>query len=303
MLQNLVLRFLVLISAAGLLVSCQQGPPLQVPRREEKTGGAQKDLPRETFFYQISKGEKTSYLLGTMHYGISLDEVSAQIRPLLRKTRTHIYEVLYSAKEAQYFSAIPIDPLNLYRSGLYETARAQGRKALARSTAKAVAKLGVPPQITQAMSDADCDLVYYRKFLFSGKSMDLEAQRLTRKFRRRIVVLDTVPLREQAKVIDEDNGLDFSCSIKEKILKRPKALKEMDVYLEQARDDYQQGNTKAFVNATQGVKYRTAAWLKQIRKELEQGSVFISVGADHLHGPGGLLEALEGTGYSLKPLQ
>lgn len=248
------------------------------------------------YLYEVSKGGRTSYLLGTIHLGVSLDELPAHVTTLIDRVDSLVVEVVLPQPQAE----------KMLRPNSIENAAVNERLMNPRSSpfsALEQRKLlchGIPAAVVENMSDDDCRTVIFAPLLFP-KLTFLDVEIMLRAHRRGIplVALDTDKILADAKRLHPSESDLGACSVKRDLLAHdPAVFRQMSVDL---TADYREG-TKDFDGDAQ-VDYRNRAWMPEVVRQMSSRSVFMAVGAAHLSGHDGVIKLLEGQGFQVRRIR
>lgn len=256
------------------------------------------------YLYEIRKDGKVSWLFGTMHVGISYNEVRASLQPRIERSRV------------AYFELVDLDRVNLWLTNPVEailtstdTGFAPGRTLTSKEKQRLVEIYKIPSSIANTLTNNSCGALN-EAFVIHEPRLDhqiiAEAGRSGKVLRN----LDTDELREQAQQLNEYNRerlkpRKVSCDIAAMYLTGRTLQDEMrDFKLDVAA--YRAGplpSPKDFPPYPTGTSLRNHAWLQTLKSELDQGDVFIAVGVAHLYGEFGMLKMLANQGFEVERIR
>ncbi len=248
------------------------------------------------YLYEVTKGGRTSYLLGTIHLGVSLQELPAYVTTLIDRADTVIAEIVLPQQRAM---------LLLQENSIEKAAIEQSLQYRQTSPFSLVeqAKLrchGIPAAVVEAMGDDDCRKVIFAPLLFPRLSF-LDVEISLRAYRNGTpqVAVDTEVILADAKRLHPTQDDQYSCSIKRDLLwQDPTVFRKMSVDL---TVDYREG-TKEFDGDAQ-VDYRNRAWMPSVIQQMSSRSAFMAVGVAHLYGASGVIRLLESHGFRVRRVQ
>ena len=249
------------------------------------------------FLWRVERGDAVSHIFGTVHVGITLDELPAVVRERLDASHSLIVEA-----DTEELS----DPLVLMRLML------PPGESLHRMLGKEywhvlVKHLGqffptpildrLPPWMVQIMLSVDNPTA-------GGDSLDTQIVNRARAQKKRLLYLESAAL--QMDLLDRLIGVK---ELRETLDDVPGARKSLRVLLRA----YRRGNLPALAGLTLDPQEmakdperfelmlfgRNRAWMDMLTRELQGGGVFVAVGAAHYVGEDGLLELLRRAGFRI----
>ena len=264
---------------------------------------------QQPFLYRVDAGPQPSFLLGTIHVGVSMDAaLPAQHLGDLDGARVVLVEIdpsELSARTMMEAAALPSGELDDFFAARdwFELANeldpvipAQQLKrlrpwfAMSMLVNKRVADMhdGAPPQ---AM---DLTLIEYaRERGLPIRPLETPAQQLA--------AMNAIPNEDMAETVTE-MVQDPEGSQRE-LTNMLDAYFDGDVLrLEQLIFDPQDVAEHPAVYE-QLFTRRNAAWLPVLKEELDEGGAFVAVGLGHLIGEGGLIATLRSEGYAIERLR
>ncbi len=256
----------------------------------------------------VSKGEKRSYLMGTMHVGFGFDEV------LTPEARTYFEGAGAVMMEADVTHA---DPQQMMQAALLAPGQSLQAMMGEPSWAKLVARVGhtIPPPVLDKlkpwMPAVMLGLDDMQRALHAVRPdaadhvMDVELMESAQKAGKKLLFLETVA--EQLAVFTAIPEAEQLAELKRSLSEENQALgREMiEAY---ARGDEAALTASLFdaeqMQAAPGfydavLFQRNARWLPVIERQLRAGRVFVAVGAAHLFGERGILAELKQRGYTV----
>ena len=253
------------------------------------------------FAVQSPSGKVTSYLFGTFHFGIGVNELP----DYLRKAQ--------DATQVQFAEDNMIEIADLFR-----LARTQPHEALERLREKfhapkqqvtftpqeidQLVSLGIPRDFAMEMQDENCTYLFYRNVFFKEPFHSLEAELETRAIAagKQVIELDSEALSNEAYKSEAQS----TCRVRN-YLKDPASLVATDKQFNDFRDWYRNLTPELALqlpdDTDDTVTVRTEAWVKTLVPVMQARPAFISVGLDHLVGPKGLIKLLEAKGFVVTP--
>lgn len=248
---------------------------------------------RQPFFYMVSIEGKTSFVLGTQHIGIDLNELPHGIIRKLALSRLLMTEIVYTPIEldrwfSDYVTAILNETKKYKQTG--EPLSSEEKSLL-------IKNWKVPQQLVDIARSTSCGI--YGALAFpTPHQMDFQIQRLAYGHGLKMRSLDTYEGRTAADEADSKAG--ESCDIREDIkhVSRQQILKS----LLDMNNTYRAGDESSFKDHSPGIRIRNLSWMDTLMSELAVGSVFVEVGVDHLFGPFGILALLQAKGAIIKRL-
>ncbi len=270
----------------------------QTPRLILQDGGSCQMVPKakpfqvkRTFLYRISKSGVVSHLLGTIHIGISVEELSPQVRTIFDGARVHVAEWAWPLEELDLFFSNPVE-----RFRKMATNNPSPEK-LSVSEAEKTICFGVPSEISSLIANDDCNFVAAAPYLFyQPKSMDLQLLRYALQSQRPIVQLDTQYILNLTERLFEQDD----CRVNRDLF----ALTPQQTFssFEQFLNEYANGEEKDMLDDDAGVAFRNDTWRDKLQAEVGQGNAFIAVGVAHLFGEHGVITYLQSLGYEVTRL-
>jgi uncharacterized protein len=291
--------------AAGQDAIAQQIAREQQPLRKK----ARDAKVRAPFFWEVSKGGKTSWLLGTVHVGVSSGALPIAIRSHLADARAVAMEVDMEATRKEWAELAeetsgeeneepPLDR-QLTPEAWYVLCydlKPISPALLRRMSPSAAHAFYIEMRTTFLTAEPDCmDCDIYQDSLRAKKQMiyleklsdmlDVILDARWEKDRMTAAQLDKFLTGDPLKRVKEEIASQFELTLSYKSGNITSLEKAMMV-------------EKGFYDTF--IKRRNTAWLPKLEKEFSEGGVFVAVGAGHMVGPNGLLKLLKERGYQLK---
>jgi hypothetical protein len=254
--------------------------------------------------YSVSKpGSPQSYLFGSYHYGLSADQLPSWALAAHDKAQIHAYE-MPSKNEAEARVAageiklIYQDPAGFAKS-LDASKGPNSPQVMAR-----LITLGVPQELAQWVREEKvvgawdaCSYVVFGELFRSGHILDFEMELRSHVLKKKILSLDSTKLRtEAAEDATKKGEPEAPCEITEFSIYSGLWVRQ---YVIKMLEDYIKGDEeKDEVDA--GVVFRNRAWVRQLLPHMRENSVFVTAGAAHLYGEGGLIDLLREQGYTVE---
>lgn len=245
---------------------------------------------------QGPKATGESYLLGTVHIGVSAKEMPRQVWEALRRSKTIVSEAdISQAKGA-----------NLQKYTYYTPPQTL-TKALGKEKAQTIATaLGSTLEAVQNMRPWFASSLLVLKLEANTSAMlDKELQSAAKSMNKQSLYLET--LEEQLQML---SGLD------DKMMSE--SLYAIASDMAKARADYalmtkyyRAGDTKSLQSFMQKemakiagmetvlLQKRNANWIPKLASQFAKGPTFVAVGAAHLLGPGSVIDLLRDQGYKI----
>lgn len=252
-------------------------------------------------FYIVTKNGKTSYILGTVHFGFSLQDLPKIVQNSLNKSSTLIVES-YESKET--IDAILNGLPDVEDIGITSTEDSNALNAKEKNIL--VQAWGISPKHLNIFKrDSGCSWLLYYDFFVNHKILDYQIIQTAYNQNKRIIGLDTQELIASAE--DESHSQDQSeeCSVGNII--NTYATRALVQHL---KHQLFANGISNYDNGLEGnessdplVYVRNQAWLPTLTKELSKGSVFIAVGYGHLYKEKGLLSLLKAQGFTIKKVK
>lgn len=254
-------------------------------------------------------GTPVSYLFGTFHYGIGLDDMPKKFIGVLNATQVHMYEMDVS-KEFSLFQRFKTDP----DRAIPESLRMAGFDPdapgdFSDAEVSQLASLGIPEKVAKKMKDWQCNLFIARKVFFQAQtihSLDAELQLRTIQTKKQLVELESQADRDASRKKATEQGYDHSCSIRA-YLQNPAQIKAVDDSFASFIQQYKNLTPAAALTLPDDddpdVAIRNQVWMTKLPTIMSQNSSFVAVGFAHLPGRMGLIQLLKNRGYTIRPLQ
>jgi hypothetical protein len=251
---------------------------------------ASADSITRPFLYRITIDGKTSYLLGTVHFGVDLKELPESVVKTFDTSRVLVTEVVDTEKQLNdwlydYVTAILEESSKYHHHG--EPLTKEQRNIL-------VTKWKLPTALANIATSQSCGAVEALN-LPTVHQMDIQAQLRAYSLKIPLVPLDTVELRERAEAAEGDCDLRYYL--------QEKSREELLQAFAEQMQLYRAGDESSFWDDSPDIKLRNEAWMPQLLVEIKKGRAFIDVGVGHLFGPNGLVPLLEKAGARVERVQ
>lgn len=258
------------------------------------------------FIYRVERGERPSYLFGTVHVGVSLDAaLPAQYLEVIDQSRVVIVEIDPTAVRAEEFA----QAARLRRGSLAEAFRASTWHSLTDElqrgfpidhlrtvrpwfamialTQKRAADIFGEGRLPEAM-----DLTLVRYVQDRGVALrPLETPS------EQMAALGAIPDDQMVRIISE--MVEQPTRFREELLALVEAYRlGIEVQIEDKIFDPEQRRLAPEMHEHLFTR-RNAAWLPVLKEELDQGGAFVAVGLGHWLGEQGLLAMLRAEGYTI----
>lgn len=244
--------------------------------------------------YKISSASSESYVLGTMHMGIGINEFKTDITSLVKKSRVILPEIEMTIEQLKDYKTDP------YKS-LFETSPLPPQDNSDKGTVAKLIDLGFPGYIAKRLPDNACMSLQMLLMAKPGQpSLDFQVLEIGYQYSLKVIALDTMELRQKAR--KESDTAVGACSLRQILssYSKEQILKSLDASLAESIAFYKSGAIeKEEVLNDPIVKTRNLAWISTIENEVEKGNAFISVGYAHLGGKSGILQLLVDRGFQI----
>lgn len=250
----------------------------------------QAELP---YFYTVRKDGAKSYLLGTVHSGISPSKLSPAV-PRCLKQATQVFAEISNKQD--------LDPKEDPNSFAY-LAHRQKPISLSQWDKVRLLTLGLPLHYVWPRSEFTCAEIWlhYREFWRLPK-MDMELLELSKKWGKPVGELDSRELRNEAARLDGmDESLfspmslnckaDFMIALHRSFSLHPTVVSQ-----------YLKGQLEVpdFESTSPGMILRNREWMKTLVPAMTEGGAFVLVGYAHLVGREGLIRHLREAGFEVE---
>ncbi|MGZ3724054.1 MAG: TraB/GumN family protein, partial [Bdellovibrionales bacterium] len=243
------------------------------------------------YFFRVTGGQGTSYLMGTTHAGIQLSEYPIDVAKMISAAKTLMVEKSISYKVILKWET---DFDGLIEESMRE--RKAPEHPLDAVTLEAYIRYGIPRIIAEKTSDDDCLALWvlYEIEMAKPLPLDFQVQKVALESGVKVLALDTDELRTQSLS-------DRKCSLRETFARTSP---------EKLRDENKQDIEKSLEESRKGIEptgnferpiltVRNQAWIGTIENQIHANASFVAVGADHLYGPQGLIEMLRARGFTV----
>lgn len=250
------------------------------------------------YLYAITKDGKTSYILGTFHMGISLNEFPPAVLNLISAMPQFAGERAWTLEQAKLQLDAKTDYLNLIDK-LKGRALTE-KQLLTSSQKKKLLGFGLPAEFINVISPVDplCGVISNFHHLFDPekRSMDFQLVVEARTKGRPIYELETQELRDEAMKQVSEN----TCTVRDLISGEAKPAEVQLQNVEEYYQKYREGRLEVREQETKSVTLRNQMWVPRIESLHSQAPTLFFVGADHLTQRGNVLEMLKQKGFEVK---
>lgn len=251
------------------------------------------------YIYEVSKDGRTSYLFGTFHIGIGVEQLPSWVTRLHRNAELHAYELkaydfaIY--KEMVNFRTKPEDVIKKYVKNKETKANFSEEEILK------LEKLGIPRRASEQMDAKVCANFYFRDLWFKQphNTLDGELMIYSQKFNRPVLELEDEALREEAEKLVEPSSCDVRDYLSEE------GVKAIDAVALENINSYLQGEDvpeSEFESGYEDVFYRNQKWMPKLEHAFATKRTFVTVGMFHLYGSEGLINLLRAKDYEVRRL-
>lgn len=247
------------------------------------------------YLYEVKKGSRVSWMLGTQHLGIDISELIHFIEPRLKASRRSYSEVLVSNERIELWAT---DPASAVLTSS-EVDFSQGRPLSNRMKELLKSNFDIPDKLLRKLTSESCFAVaLFDHHRASPRTLDYQILQLAEKLEIPRSELDSDELRAKAKEADRQGRLArlWNCDMESRATRKSTARE----FVKFISEEYRLGRAKPGIELPmEGVALRNRAWVETLVPELEIGSIFVSVGLGHMHGPNGLIELLRERGFTV----
>lgn len=250
--------------------------------------------------YKISSYTGDSYILGTVHVGISLSDFSSdlQIEEIIKNSRVLLAERAFTQSQIDSYLQNPLEAMlahSPYRSTI----------PLETETREKIVAAGVPSQLLDDVGDEHCGIFAAITYLeYSRLPLDLEIMKVALNMGLSILPLDHLELMNRA--MTQQREVRGRCSLKGVLDQHsPQSIAEfMRTGTQEVIQNYRAGIRESVEDLNTPIVFvRNFEWLRTIEREHLLGRAFIAVGQSHLYGPNGLIELLRAKGFLVQKVQ
>ncbi len=257
-------------------------------------------------FYIIEKDGKKSYLLGTLHFGISLGEFPSEVAQRFVEAKYFYSEIDLDLDDPGYTQRVTSDPTKysiefLQRKIFDNLKNGKSFIGLNDKVLRQLLYLGMPAPVAALLpNDTELSLEFTLPNLMFPNyvSLDTQLQMLSRHIGRAVLTLEDEKIRDEANKLSDNDKFYLETAIENESL-----LKQIYSYFEEMITNYRAGaidDDRADCNSDEpDMSYRNRIWVKKLELELKKGDHFIAVGAGHLCGQNGLVSLLRKAGFSV----
>ena len=256
------------------------------------------------FLYKVTKeGLKPSYVFGTIHIGVSSDELPTIVGTKLLESSVYVSEIRNSELS---------DPSKMVRYTLAQpgsTFKDHVSSHIWQKYLRFVGEGKIPEKYVEGLSDFGAWIIAHSKINPSGASIDTELGEIALKTKKKIIGLESI--EQQMGFVEQMELLD---SLKY-LLTHPDQYQQhmnkmFDLY---RRGDLQgiwslitdQSNPDIAMTPKQKdilLTKRNLRWIQVLPALFKRDSTFVAVGLGHLVGEQGVLQLLESRGFQVQRL-
>lgn len=286
------------------------------------SGGAQPQVKNPYFYTVTSKAGKISYILGTVHIGVGIDQLPSYVLRAFENTSIHYGEdigVFDPPSEGELLIGSFHDPVLFAQEWRKSEGHREGGTPLTETQKVRLMRFGFPRYIADALIyESSCGLFVYRDFAFKSRAhmLDSELGRLSVQLGKTVRELESEADLAKAEAYaarkaprssnqTEAEGSEEECMVGA-TLDDDKATQELLAELEESSivknviAPYMQGLPSAYdEDVDHELDYRNRAWVRKLVPELNNGGVFVFVGSAHLRRPTGVVALLKAQGFTV----
>lgn len=252
------------------------------------------------YLYKVSRqGIEPSYILGSIHIGVGLQNLPNWVQTLHSNASMHVYEFLEKDFMKTYAELKKAHNPN-HLSEIIREKQEQGQKPVKynRKQVATLMKLGVPEPFIDYLEDSNCLLAMFAKYIFQEqfKSIDFELMETTIKTNTPYLNLDTDELFEKAASLSTFH----ECKVSKDLQESPELIID---FVNSIIDDYFAGNIDLEAPYDENdidAYLRNKAWIPKLIPVLEKGNAFITFGHGHLGTDQGVIHLLRQEGYKFE---
>lgn len=246
------------------------------------------------YFYRISKGGTDSYVLGTIHSGVALTELPANVLETLRLSKTVVGERAWTLAEAER----ELDPDSIRRDIVSDRQSSRARR-LDLAAREKLLTFGLPKDLIDVLQPSDefCPFIRGYALQQTRKSIDFEITIFAHRARIEIEELENEWLR--AKAITAANRR--VCNVADLVNSEFRPPDERLQAAQKLTRDYRAAALPVLSESAE-LRYRNERWIPRIEELHAKGSVFIFVGVHHVMQPANILEMLSARGFKITRL-
>lgn len=261
-------------------------------------------IDRPHLYSVTKKGTPRSYLFGTYHYGLSTNQLPSWVLAAMDEAQIHAYEMPSKDKETIESSIATVREVFENPGGLIIKVEAS-RKSNSPEVISRLITMGVPPELAPLISEEAeteswnaCSFILFVDLIRSGHVLDFEMELRSHLTRKKILALDTLKLRDEARdsTKSAETSSKDSCNVREYSLYEVLSIR---TYLVELLQDYLKGEV-SMDKPKASVIHRNRAWVRSLSRRLKSNSVFVAVGAGHLYGDDGLIDLLRRQGFTVE---
>lgn len=263
--------------------ACSSASAPDSPTHEERVAVVTKACPevKNPFFYTLTKGGKTSYLLGTRHVSVGFAKFPANVH------------AAWDAASVLVVESDTLDPGGPAKApGSIESALGDSYAKYRKLVGTQIAGEQNPRGIINGIVSI---ITLYDDF---DQQLDTELQRRAKDMKREIVYLETLADTDAIASADDTFGIkQLRQLVGQANRKMIRESTEHSLGLYCAGE--WESDTLDFLSEPL-VKGRNEQWIDRLDTlATERGGIFIAVGSNHVIGPEGLIDMLQKRGFAL----
>ncbi|MBC7532583.1 MAG: TraB/GumN family protein [Oligoflexus sp.] len=288
------LSFLIILSIWTIISACVT----------PSTSSQKTPAPRQSFLWEAQKGDEILTLLGTMHIGITPDDMDPMLWQRIREANTVIIETDISHQDASLMKSYTMLPTGQNLEKLlgpkhwtrFSEIVAKGGNIASEKYLRQLTPLGAGSLLLQIQARADQDIeagqlsidqiIFDRAKVLGKTTRTLETNEQQMGYLKAVFTVDALH-----NMLDEwdEEGSKYS----------------------DMKDAFKNGDSKALDALLEEIPadmrgilldQRNQNWIRDLPGLSDKHHTLIAVGAAHFAGKGGLLKLLEARGYRIKAL-
>ncbi|CAN5504402.1 hypothetical protein BH10BDE1_BH10BDE1_12760 [soil metagenome] len=246
------------------------------------------------YFFKISKDGTDSYVLGTIHSGVALNELPANVLETLQRSKMVVGERAWTLAEAER----ELDPDSILSEIVSDRQNSRARR-LGQESREKLLTFGLPKDFVDVLrpSDEFCPFIRSYAAYQAGKSIDFEITIYARKAGVPVEELENDSLRSKAMASANRNV----CTVADLVTSNFVSAKERIAATNKMNRDYRAAELPILPESAE-LRYRNERWIPRIEALHANGSIFIFVGASHVMQPANILEMLRARGFKITRL-
>jgi hypothetical protein len=260
------------------------------------TGIAQAQITNP-YFYSLTKDGRTSYVLGTVHMGVGIQELPRQILDIMEHSPQFAGEMVFTLEDVRMMLEPGYDKL---LEDFLDRNPNPGN--LDNNQKQMLLSLGVPKEITDhlTLDSEGCLAVIGAPFYFnySKTSLDFEIMSYVLSEGKPFLGLEDRSVRQNAAKETEESeckiGNLFNLTIDQLLDYRKQLLANFNAY---------RNGTYPPAKSDPQMAYRNQAWIPKMEELHAAAPTFFFVGVAHLNDEGNILEMLKARGFTVEKVQ